>query len=147
MAISIGDNFAYKGKKPNFERDSYKTLAALKSVLPTDIDDGHIAFCQETRLTYQFDSTSEANDITGYWKLFNGITAIQVDELDSDYQIDGNPSINFEIVYYIKIGNTVHNITGDSTIKWQNGESPIPEANSTIVISVLNNLAVWGIFK
>ena len=61
--------------------------------------------------------------------------------------ITSNPSLTNEVIYYITIGETVYKVIGDSTIKWQDGKSPVSEANSVIVVSVLNNLAVWGIFK
>ena len=87
--------------------------------------------------------TGEGNiEISG-----GGINYHEVPELAEDYMVTSNPSLTNEEVYYIKIGATVHKVIGDSTIKWQDGKSPVSEANSTIVVSVLNNLAVWGIFK
>ena len=31
MAVQYIDNLSYKGKKPNFERDQFKTLAEMKA--------------------------------------------------------------------------------------------------------------------
>lgn len=33
MAVQYIDNLSYKGKKPNFERDQFKTLAEMKAFL------------------------------------------------------------------------------------------------------------------
>lgn len=76
-----------------------------------------------------------------------GITYHEVPALTEDYMITSNPSLTNEVIYYITIGEAIHRVFGDSTIKWQDGKSPVSEANSVIVVSVLNNLAVWGIFK
>ena len=45
MAIQIGTNFEYKGKLPNFVRDSFKTLTDMHNISDTDIDEGHISYC------------------------------------------------------------------------------------------------------
>lgn len=145
--ITTIDNFNYQGKKPNFERDSYDTLEAMKNVSETVIDDGHIAFNKEDRQTYKYDSTNASDNITGKWRLLNGISFVEVDELEDDYTIPANPSKNFEIIYYITVGDTVHNIIGDSSVIWQDGTSPQVEANCIILVSIINNLAVWGKFK
>lgn len=147
MAIGVIDNFSYNGKKPNFERDKFSTLEGMRNVQDSVIDEGHISFCEETGLSYQFLSSNSIDSSTGKWRVFNErVQSVTVPELQEDYMISGNSSSTVEKVYYITIGATVHNITGDSTIKWQNGLAPQPEANKTVVVSVLNNLAVWGIF-
>ena len=68
-----------------------------------------------------------------------------VPELTADYTIPNNPT-NVEHIYYITIGDTVHNVTGADRIKWVNGIAPVAKANTTLVVSVINNLAVWGEF-
>lgn len=147
MAIGVIDNFSYNGKKPNFERDQFSTLEEMRNAQDSVIDEGHISFCEETGLSYQFLSSNSIDSSTGKWRVFNErIQSVNVPELQEDYMISGNSSSTVEKVYYITIGATVHNITGDSAIKWQNGLAPQPEANKTVVVSVLNNLAVWGIF-
>lgn len=148
MALSIGDNFQYQGKKPNFARDSFPTLESLKNVSDTIMDDGHISYCEEDGNTYKYSSSNSADPVTGKWRLFGGgITYYSVPAITEDYMVTSNPSRTNEVIYYIEIGEDVHKVTGDSTIKWQDGVSPVTEANSTVVVSVLNNLAVWGIFK
>lgn len=147
MSIFVADNFSYLGKKANFSRDSYQTLADLKAVRDTQIDDGHLAFCAEDRKTYKYDSSNEEDGTTGKWRVFTGNTMTVVPELTEDYIVKNNPSLTSEDIYYISIGETVHNIVGDTDIKWNNGQLPQAEANSTVFVSVMNNLAVWGIFK
>lgn len=65
MALLIGDNFSYNGKKPNFERDSFETLAALKAVAEANIDNGHIAYCVETKRHYIFNDSNSDDPATG----------------------------------------------------------------------------------
>lgn len=148
MALAFSSNIDYKGKQPNFTRDSFKTLTEMKSYKENFLDPGHIAFCEEDRNTYKYDPNNSVEIVTGKWRLFGGgLNYHEVPELTEDYMVTSNHSLTNEEVYYIKIGATVHKIIGDSTIKWLDGKSPVSEANSTIVVSVLNNLAVWGIFK
>lgn len=68
-----------------------------------------------------------------------------VPELTADYIIQVNPT-NVEHIYYITIGDTVYNVTGADGIKWVDGIAPVAAANTTLVVSVINNLAVWGGF-
>lgn len=68
-----------------------------------------------------------------------------VPTLTSDYTIPANATSR-EYIYNISIGATAYNITGAEGIKWVNGIAPIATANSTIVVSIMNNLAVWGAF-
>lgn len=68
-----------------------------------------------------------------------------VPELTASYTIPANAT-NVEHIYFITIGATVYNITGAEGIKWLDGIAPAVAANSTLVVSVVNNLAVWGIF-
>lgn len=74
MAIIVGDNFSYKGKLPNFERDRFETLAAMKNADENIFDDGHISFCDEDKKTYRFLSTNEVDETTGKWREFGAGT-------------------------------------------------------------------------
>ena len=83
MAIKIGANFAYNGKLPNFERDSFETKAAMKAFNENNIDEGHLSYCKEDGNIYQYKSTNAADATTGKWRIFK--TDIVVDaELDGD---------------------------------------------------------------
>lgn len=70
MALKIGDNFSYQGQKPNFDRDSFDTLAAMKAFPETSIDEGHISYCKEDGKNYQYKATNSVNTTTGKWREF-----------------------------------------------------------------------------
>lgn len=77
MAIKIGSNFAYNGKLPNFERDSFETKAAMKAFDENSIDEGHLSYCKEDGNIYQYKHTNTVDAITGRWRIFK--TDIVVD--------------------------------------------------------------------
>lgn len=66
--IKVGDNFNYQGQKPNFERDTFKTLLEMKNYPETSIDEGHISLCLEDGKRYKFISTNTVDDTTGKWR-------------------------------------------------------------------------------
>ena len=52
MAIKIGDNFSYQGKKFLDDRQSFTTLSELQSY--TNVPNGFIAYCEENGKRYEF---------------------------------------------------------------------------------------------
>ena len=70
MALKIGDNFSYQGQKPNFDRDSFDTLAVMKAFPETSIDEGHISYCKEDGKNYQYKATNSLDATTGKWREF-----------------------------------------------------------------------------
>ena len=84
MALLIGDNFSYNGKKPNFERDSFETLAALKAFAEANIDNGHIAYCAETNKHYIFNDSNSDDATTGKWRVLESEFSDKVDVSDLD---------------------------------------------------------------
>ena len=70
MAIKIGANFAYNGKLPNFDRDKFKTKAAMMAFDENNIEEGHLSYCEEDGNTYQFKSTNTVDATTGKWRPF-----------------------------------------------------------------------------
>ena len=84
MALLIGDNFSYNGKKPNFERDSFETLAALKSFAEANIDNGHIAYCAETNKHYIFNDSNSDDPTTGKWRVLESEFSDKVNVSDLD---------------------------------------------------------------
>lgn len=70
MALRIGDNFNYQGQKPNFERDCFDTLAAMKAYPETSIDEGHLSYCKEDGKRYEFKSSNIVDPTTGKWREF-----------------------------------------------------------------------------
>ena len=77
MAIKIGSNFAYNGKLPNFDRDSFETKAAMKAFDENSIDEGHLSYCKEDSNIYQYKHTNAVDATTGRWRIFK--TDIVVD--------------------------------------------------------------------
>lgn len=78
-------------------------------------------------------------------RLDDKITYIDVPELVNDYIVQAS-EFHKETVYTIEVGETIHAIVGDSTIKWMNGEAPVTQADHIYVVSVIGPLAVWGEF-
>lgn len=78
-------------------------------------------------------------------RLDDKITYIDVPELVNDYIVQAS-EFHKETVYTIEVGETIHAIVGDSTIKWMNGEAPVTQADRIYVVSVIGALAVWGEF-
>ena len=69
-----------------------------------------------------------------------------VPTLTKDYEIPANPTLR-EHVYEISIGEILHNVTGAPDIMWLDGAEPSPAVTSKLVVSIINNLGVWGIFQ
>lgn len=64
--IQVADNFNYRGKKPNFDRDSFDTLQDMKNYSENSLDDGHISYCKETGKHYKFNSNNQSDNIRSY---------------------------------------------------------------------------------
>ena len=65
--IQVADNFNYRGKKPNFDRDSFDTLQDMKNYSENSLDNGHISYCKETDKHYKFNSNNQSDPTTGKW--------------------------------------------------------------------------------
>lgn len=65
--IQVADNFNYRGKKPNFDRNSFDTLQDMKNYSENSLDDGHISYCKETNKHYKFNSNNQSDPTTGKW--------------------------------------------------------------------------------
>lgn len=70
MALSLTQNLDLQSKTPNFARDQFKTLAAMKAYPETSLPEGHLAYCLETSETYQYKSANTADAQTGKWRVF-----------------------------------------------------------------------------
>jgi len=68
MAISVADNFSYKGGKPLDARIKYNTVADMKAVSESDLYDGCLAYVTATKKNYQYDSTNSVDPTTGKWR-------------------------------------------------------------------------------
>lgn len=78
--IQVADNFNYRGKKPNFDRDSFDTLQDMKNYSENSLDDGHISYCKETNKHYKFNSNNQSDPTTG--KCVEWHEAVPADEED-----------------------------------------------------------------
>jgi len=87
MALLIGDNFNYQGKKPNFERDSFDTVSDMKNYAETSINDGHLSYCKSTKKFYVFNSSNDFDDTFGKWR-----------EFTINYNINTNVSANVFVI-------------------------------------------------
>lgn len=66
-----------------------------------------------------------------------------VPTLSANYTIPANATTR-EYIYEISIGATKYNVTAAEGIKWIDNNLPLIEANSKLIVSVVNNIAVWG---
>lgn len=137
MALLIGDNFSYNGKKPNFERDSFETLAALKSFAEANIDNGHIAYCKETNKHYIFNDTNSIDPSTGKWREleseFSNLVDLEAyltkEEAQSTYQPIGNYALKSDLDN-LATKDEVPSLDGYATEVWVNSQGflkSIPE--------------------
>lgn len=67
MAISVADNFSYKGGKPLDARFQYATVADMKNATVSDLYDGCLGYVKATKKYYTFDSTNTTDPDTGKW--------------------------------------------------------------------------------
>lgn len=89
MSLLIGDNFNYQGQKPNFERDSFETLAAMKAYPETSIDDGHLSYCKENGKHYEYKSSNSIDPTTGKWREFKSGGGIEQVPVATDDAVGG----------------------------------------------------------
>lgn len=68
MAISVADNFSYKGAKPLDARFQFSSVANMKSATASDLYDGCLAYVTATKKYYTYDSTNTSTEETGKWK-------------------------------------------------------------------------------
>ena len=86
MAIQIGANFSFKGKKFLDDRQSFDTLAEMKSFIESGLPEGFLAYNKETDKYYKFNSTNEDDATLGKWKEYTtggGHTHANKDLLDT----------------------------------------------------------------
>ena len=76
MAISLGDNLNLSGALPDFTRQEYATLNAMKSVRDNRMPEMYLAYCLETHAYYYYNKQNEVDPITGHWRQFIGIDTV-----------------------------------------------------------------------
>lgn len=110
--IQVADNFNYRGKKPNFDRDSFDTLQDMKNYSENSLDDGHISYCKETDKHYKFNSNNQSDPTTGKW--VEQHEAVPADEEDITEQI-GDKNVLTQAM--INKANTIYVIQYDYNLK------------------------------
>lgn len=70
MAYIVSDNFNLQSKAPNFVRDQFATVVAMKAFPETALDDGHISYCVGDGKTYQYKSGNSVDATLGRWREF-----------------------------------------------------------------------------
>lgn len=143
--IQVADNFNYRGKKPNFDRDSFDTLQDMKNYSENSLDDGHISYCKETGKHYKFNSNNQSDLTTGKW--IEQHEAVPADEEDITEQ---NGTLQLANKTYDKqsfsgLGRVYlrKNIVGDKNVLTQ---AMINKANTIYVIQYdydLNNESIY----
>ena len=126
MAIKIGANFAYNGKLANFERDSFKTKAAMKAFNENNIDEGHLSYCEEDGNIYQYKSANTADATTGKWRIFK--TDIVVDAALND--TSKNPIQNKAVFGALQLKADKTQLNGLATKTELNGKADASALNS-----------------
>lgn len=71
MALKIGDNFSYNGKKPLDARNQFSTIAEMTAFAETSLDEGHISYVKETGKYYTFNSVNDVDITLGKWRELN----------------------------------------------------------------------------
>jgi hypothetical protein len=99
MAISLADNFSYSGAKPNFERDSYTTLADMVNVNENNLPAVFVGVCLETGKAYLFNKSNEIDPVLGKWREFAGNSVDSVRKTDNLETFE--PMYEGEIVQFI----------------------------------------------
>ena len=95
--MKITDGFEYNGKKQNFKRDSYATLAEMKAVAESKIPNIFHAMCEETGKLYIFNVNNDVDEVLGKWREISGGAEVEeeTDTIDfSTWPEFTNPEAN-----------------------------------------------------
>ena len=71
MSLVIGDNFSYKARKPLDERFIFNTILEMADLSDSVLYTGLMAFNNETKKFYTFDSSNTIDAILGKWREFS----------------------------------------------------------------------------
>ena len=138
MSIKIGANLDFRGKDPNFARDQFETLSEMKSISDNAIDEGHISYCKETGLHYEFKSENLIDENTGKWREFK--PGGENSNIDSDIDLE-ELSLN-DTIFPLANDETVQLIVTknfDSPITYKSSDETIATVSETGLITKLAN--------
>lgn len=117
MAINIADNFQYQGKKPLDSRTSYATLALMKAVTDSNINEGCLAYCEETQKHYEFKSTNTVDETTGKWREYQSGGGGGASDLSDLGDVDlTSPSDGQVLTYDAETGKWVNAEGGSASV-------------------------------
>ena len=136
MSIKIGANLDFRGKDPNFARDQFETLSEMKSISDNAIDEGHISYCKETGLHYEFKSENSIDENTGKWREFK--PGGENSNIDSDIDLE-ELSLN-DTIFPLANGKTAQLIVTknfDSPITYKSSDEAIATVSETGLITKL----------
>ena len=80
MSTSLIDNLDYRATRFLDSRQGAATLAALRAVAESSVPDGFRAYCAETALWYEFNSSNTPDAATGRWRPLPTLTSEITDE-------------------------------------------------------------------
>ena len=142
MSVEIIDNFKYRSKRPNFDRDTLSTLEDLLSVNPNWYDDGHIVYCIETGKHYVFKYDEENKDQeTGYFHVF---TSESEQETDSNIWI-GDTEPESEDSVWLDTSTDDSGVPVDELLSMQNAILALQQ-QVNILMNMKTNGVVAGTF-
>lgn len=132
--IQVADNFNYRGKKPNFDRDSFDTLQDMKNYSENSLDDGHISYCKEGVSSY-------SNVIIG-----NTFNRQMIFDPSDNYVVKNRKDAGtlapiFNISSTISNGTTL--ITGNTLINPQLYLPAVYTNNPNLIVSKGNNHSIF----
>ena len=84
MALTLGDNFSYQGKKPLDKRLSYNSVAEMKAVDDSTIYEGCTAYCIATGKDYQWKSTNAVDQTYGRWRPYVSTVDSEIDSVSEN---------------------------------------------------------------
>lgn len=92
MAVSILDNWSYGGRKPNFERDEFATIADMVAFKESKLPQTFLATVDEDGGVYVFNKNNEVDPVLGKWRKLEGgsspsgsTSAAQVSYISSEH--------------------------------------------------------------
>lgn len=90
MATKLGDNISYGGKKPNFERDQFASLAEAQQYSGDLLDEGHISYMVAEQKHYKWNGTE--------WESF---ASSNKEWIGTQAEYDALETIDNNTTYYI----------------------------------------------
>lgn len=144
--IQVVDNFNYRGKKPNFDRDSFDTLQDMKNYSENSLDDGHISYCKETNKHYKFNSNNQSDPTTSNVIIGNTFNRQMIFDPSDNYVVKNRKDAGtlapiFNISSTISNGTTL--ITGNTLINPQLYLPAVYTNNPNLIVSKGNNHSIF----